>query len=128
MKIVIESIPHECQRYETVGDWFVDPDGTIYIKVSDMENDDYAILVALHELHEFWLCRKRGITEESVTEFDIKFERDRANGLHGEDEEPGDDQEAPYKREHFFATNLERAFALEMGVDWKDYDDAVMSL
>lgn len=128
MKIIIESIPHEDQRYETVGDWFEDPDGTIHVKVSDMGNDDYALLVALHELHEFWLCRKRGITEETVTEFDVQFEKDRAKGLHEEEDEPGDDPAAPYKKEHFFATNLERMFALEMGVDWNDYDDAVMSL
>lgn len=128
IKIIIETIPHESQRYPTVGDWFEDADGALHIKVSDMGNDDYALLVAIHEIHEFWLCKKRGITDEVVTAFDVQFEKDREAGIHGENDEPGDHPDAPYRKEHFFATTLERAFALEMGVDWNEYDKAVMGL
>jgi len=128
MKIIIGTVPHKNQRYETCGDWYTETDGAIHIKVSDMGNDDYEFLVALHELCEYWLCNKRGIPEEKITAFDVQFERDRDKGLHGEDEEPGDDPNAPYRREHFFATNIERMMAHELGVDWAEYNRTIMSL
>ena len=40
----------------------------------------------------------------------------------------GDNVNAPYRKEHFFATNLERLFASELGVDWFEYDRYVDAL
>ena len=128
MKIIIETIPHDKQRYPTVGDYWVDKDGTRHIVVSDMGNDDYALLVALHELIEQTLTEKRGIKEEDITAFDEKFEIERDNGFHNDDEEAGDAPDAPYRKEHFFSTSVERLVAGELGVDWKTYDDTVMNL
>ena len=128
MKINIETIPHEKQRYPTVGDWWWDNDGTIQIRVSEMYNEKYEFLVALHECVEIMLCKERGITEEEVSDFDIKFEAEREMKQHSEEDEPGDDDRAPYKSEHFFATNIERQMALELDVDWNQYDSAVVSL
>jgi hypothetical protein len=125
MKIQLRTIPHSEQRYETVGDWENLPDGSLRISVSDMGNDDYAFLVAIHELVEVWLCNKRGITDEAVSAFDIEYEKNRPEG---DESEPGDHPDAPYRKEHFFATNIERMIALELGVDWGKYDKAVMSL
>jgi hypothetical protein len=121
----MKTIPHFQQAYETVGNWKIAEDESISIEVSDMHNEDYAFLVAIHEAIEVWLCRKRSITEESVTAFDINFEGRR---LHGDTSEPGDDPNAPYRKEHFFATTVERMIAAELGVDWKTYDDTVTSL
>lgn len=42
--------------------------------------------------------------------------------------EPGDDARAPYQREQFFATNLERLLAAELGVEWFAYDRLVEGL
>lgn len=141
MKIIIETIPHQDQQYETVGDWRRDPDGTLRIRVSDMGNEKYALLVALHELVEVSLCEDRGITTEEVDDFDKRFEAARAGDGRmlvsialnqsveiDKEGEPGDDPRAPYRKEHFFATNIERQMALELGVDWAEYDAAVMSL
>ena len=125
MKIQLRTIPHSEQRYETVGDWENLPDGSLRISVSDMGNDDYAFLVAIHELVEVWLCNKRGITDEAVSAFDIEYEKNRPEG---DESEPGDHPDAPYRKEHFFATNIERMIALELGVDWAQYDQKVMSL
>ncbi len=125
MRVVIETIPHGSQRYETVGDWWFDPDGTLQIRTSDMGNEDYEILVALHELVEVLLCKKRGITDEVVSAFDVAFEAAR---VEGNEDEPGDDPAAPYRKEHLFATGVEKLLAAELGVDWKTYDKAVMSL
>jgi hypothetical protein len=124
-KINIETIPHDQHRYETVGDYWIDENGVKQLRVSDMQNSDYEFLVALHELIEQKLCEKRGISEQAITEFDIVFEKTRQDG---DDSEPGDNQFAPYRKEHFFATNIERLMAAELGVDWKAYDDTVMNL
>jgi hypothetical protein len=90
-----------------------------------MGNDDYAFLVAIHELVEVWLCNKRGITDEAVSAFDIEYEKNRPEG---DESEPGNHPDAPYRKEHFFATNIERMIALELGLDWEKYSKAVMSL
>ncbi len=142
MDIRIHDIPHREQRYETVGDWLVFDGNLKEIHVSTMEPIDYSFLVALHELVEAWLCLKRGITDEEVTAFDMEFEKHRAakiKSLKGdgttremieriEAEEPGDSPDAPYFKEHRFATKIERLMAEEMGVNWDEYDAAVRSL
>lgn len=128
MRIVIETTPHDLQRYETVGDWYETPDGTLHIRVSDMKDKHYEFLVAMHELIEAWLCKQRGITDAEVTAFDVAFESARARGEYADDAEPGAHPDAPYHDEHFFATNIERMLAYEMGIDWEAYDKMVMSL
>jgi hypothetical protein len=123
MKINVETIPHDQQRYPTVGDYWEDPDGTVQVRVSEMEEWRYVILVAVHELVEMMLTRHRGIDEEAISHFDMRFEQARERGeVQGE---PGDARESPYKREHFFATNVERLLAAELGVDWATYDHHV---
>lgn len=127
MKISIKTIPHNEQRYETSGDFWDDECGT-KIRVSEMGNDDYEFLVALHELVELHLCKKRGILEPNVAAFDIKFESEREKGLHSQEAEPGDHIDAPYRKEHFFATSIERLMANELGVDWAEYERTIMEL
>lgn len=118
-------IPHAEQRYETVGDWTVDESGAIDIKVSDMGNPDYAVLVAIHELVEVYLCKKRGITDEEVTAFDVEFEDKRKPD---DLAEPGDARDAPYQNEHCLATAVERMVCAAIGVSWQDYEQAVQRL
>lgn len=125
MKITIETIPHEQQDYPTVGNWKILSDGSLKIEVSDMGNEDYNFLVGTHEAIEVWLCKKRGITQEAVDAFDKSYE---ANRTEGDESEPGDDAAAPYRKEHFFATSIERLLASELGVNWNEYSDRVISL
>ena len=122
MKIIIETIPHKEQAYPTVGDWRRAADGTLRIRVSEEIGDQHALLVAVHELVEVALCEARGITVEAVDAFDKAFEAARPEGNLAE---PGNDPTAPYRKEHFFATSIERLLAAELGVDWQKYDDAV---
>ena len=125
MKIQLKTIPHSSHRYETVGDYWVGQNGVRQVRVSDMGNEDYEFLVGLHEQIEQHLCLKRGITEESISAFDIAYE---ANRPEGDESEPGDHPDSPYRKEHFFATNIERMIALELGVEFAEYSKAVMSL
>lgn len=125
MKILLQTIPHENQRYSTCGDWFYDNEGTLIINVSEVGNRNFEFLVALHELVEVQLCSNRGVTAEQVDEFDMQFEAARKEG---DESEPGDSPQAPYRREHFHATNIERLVAEQLGVDWAEYEKQIGEL
>lgn len=118
MNIRIEFIQAKLQRYRTTGDWKFDDAGDLVIRVSNddptLPTEDEQILVALHELVEVLLCRKRGITQAMVDDFDIHgvgSEYCQENGI-----EPGDHPEAPYRREHRFAMIIEHLMAHELGL------------
>jgi hypothetical protein len=122
--IVIEVIPHEEQRYCTCGDWFYEGNA-LRIKVSRMGDWRHEALVAIHELVEVLLCRHDGVPEEAVDKFDFAFEAARQPG---NDDEPGDDPQAPYRKQHCFATGIERLLAAELGIDWKHYEQEINRL
>jgi hypothetical protein len=120
MKIHLETVPHEKQRYPTVGDYWEDQDGVEQVRVSEMDDWRYEILVGIHELIELALARHRGIPENQISDFDIAFEASKEKGsVSGE---AGDHPLAPYRREHFFATSMERLLATELDVDWFEYE------
>ena len=124
-EVIIEIIPHNKQRYETVGDWKRNKNGTLIIKVSDMGDKRYAMLVAIHELVETLLCEHDGVKEEDVTAFDIAFEKKRKLG---NEDEPGDSQKAPYRKQHAVATIVEKLMCKKLGCNWQKYNDVVNSL
>src|SRR5258708_37035312 len=99
LSVHIKTIPHNKQRYPTVGDW-VFKNGTLEMRISEMSDWRYEFLVAFHEFAEAMICKHQGITQKDVDKFDIKFEQDRKSGKYTEDEEPGDAPKAPYYREH----------------------------
>jgi len=125
VNVKIVTIPHEEQRYPTVGDWVVNGDN-LYISVSKMSDPRYELLVAVHELVEVLLCKERGIPQELVDKFDMEYEASRSEW--DTTSEPGDAAGAPYKKEHFFATTVERLLAAELGVDWEKYEAEVQAL
>jgi len=126
VKFVVSEVSHSKQRYETVGDWI--PGRPVDIRVSKMRDERYVFLVALHELVEYELCRMKGISDERVVDFDKKFEKERLVGLHQEWEEPGDDPRAPYRKEHQFATMIERMVAQKLAVKWSEYGKTTIAL
>jgi hypothetical protein len=126
--IHIKTIPHREHRYPTLGDYWRDADGKQQVRISEMGNDDYAFLIIIHELIEWYITEKRGIKEEDIKAFDEKFEQERMAGLHGEKEEAGFDPRAPYVKEHTFATNIEKQIAQELGVAWEMYASQITKL
>lgn len=118
--IEIHSIPHDMQRYPTIGDYEDDGHGT-HIRVSELGNEDEEFCIAIHEIVEQYLCRKYGVSEKKITAFDKKFEREREAGK-WTTEEPGNDPRSPYREFHFKAENIERIMADYLKVDWKKYD------
>ncbi len=127
MNIYIKTILHKSQSYPTVGDWKW-KNGNLYIYISETKKFNYNFLVALHELCEAMLCKNKNISEKKVTDFDLMFEGERANGLHSIVAECGDDKRAPYRRQHKFATKIEKLMAKELNVDWKKYEQAINML
>ncbi len=113
MKITVRTIPHLAQRYDTVGDWLIDPEGNIDIYVSNTDSWKSELLVAVHEIIEAALCKDRGISEAEVTAFDV---------CHPELEDPGLDKRAPYHLEHLVATDIEHQLANELNVDWEAHN------
>ena len=105
MRIIIETINHKDQRYNTCGDWqfmgntalvlkglfklrndlpaFVSQEAmeekTLFVQVSKFGDWRYEFLVGIHEAIEAGLCKLHDVKGEDVDAFDIAFEdlRDR---------------------------------------------------
>jgi len=125
MNIIIKVIPHNKQKYSTVGDWRFDKKGDLQIKVSDMGNWQYESAIAVHEMMEALLCKDRKVTAKEVDIFDANYEKEKKQGLHSRGEEPGVDKKSPYRKEHLFATKMEKMIIKELDVDWERYDKKI---
>lgn len=144
--VTMQVIRHQDQRYPTVGDWWI-KDETLVVAVSRMGSWRYELLVAVHEIVEAVLCVHNGVSDAAVTEFDERFEavreliREQSPGAEllredpiyetlrlNPEAEPGDCITAPYRREHCFATAVERMLAAALGVDWSAYEAAILEL
>ncbi len=122
LNIHITSVADTKQRYDTVGDYQTDSTGALKIKVSEMPDQKYEFLIAIHELVESYLCKIRNINEESIDDCDLQYESSRVDG--DVISEPGNQPSAPYHVEHEFATRIEKLLAEELGVDWDEYTRA----
>lgn len=121
----MESVVPSRIRSEQSGDWYYDGDTFIIYARNDIPKaSQLAILV--HELIEAYLCRKHGVTDEAVSAFDDKYEAERKEGKHKEDDEPGDDPNAPYRIEHQAATHVERAACHALDLSWKTHSQSVI--
>jgi hypothetical protein len=58
----------------------------------------------------------------------MDFEKDRELGLYSFNYEPGDYKEAPYHREHQFASMIEEIVSSELSIDLKDYTDRAIKM
>ena len=98
MTIKILTIPHEEQRYDTLGDWqFIGDELIIFISnTGDWKRD---ACTALHELVEALMCKSDGVSQEQVDAWDMK---------HPELPEPGNSITAPYFVQHIMAKTFEQ--------------------
>ena len=113
--IVMKVIHHSEQRYDTLGDYLIDPDGTWQFRVSDLGDWRYNFSVLLHEFIEFALITHKGVSEEEVTEFDNAVV---PGSIYADD--PGFDPKAPYHAEHVFADCIERLTGPKLGIGLED--------
>ena len=76
LNINIKTIPHDQQRYDTVGDYWMDHvSGELQIRVSDMSNWRYEALVAFHELAEYLQITHQEILIDEIDRYDIQIGR-----------------------------------------------------
>lgn len=121
LKIIIGTVPLSEIRNNGIGDYLMDEEGVIYISVAKFGDWKDQLLVAIHELTEFAQCIDKGIPEPDIDTFDAMYEKERAQGLHRQDEEAGNDPRAPYYVQHQVATAIELFIAPHLRIDWKDY-------
>jgi len=113
-------------RNNQAGDWKI---GKQVIAISaQMSNTDSELAVAIHELIEAWICKRDGITDEQVTEFDELFEKERKDGKHDQFDEAGDDPRAPYWSAHQSATDVEMLVCSALDLPWGEHENNVNSL
>lgn len=149
-RVVIETVPHSEQRYNTVGDWFFRQEAitkrvdiglggpkfdiveTLVVRVSDTGNWRWNMALALHEFAEAILCTSSGVSQDEVDKWDMEWSL-RQHLI--EDLEPGDDVNAPYHKQHREATALEMEFHQEFSssgsdamIDWQNYEDKLEEL
>jgi hypothetical protein len=119
-KITIKAIPHKKQRYKTVGDYWKNKDESMEFRVSILDNEYYQFSIILHELVEYFLCKKDRIRLNEIDNFDLAYEKAREEGnryapcgckIRGN---PGDDIHSPYHHQHIFATRIQQMFLKEL--------------
>ena len=125
IKLKLKTISPDKHRYETSGDYWTGENGVIQVRVSKMRDERFEWFVAIHEMAELFLCRAEGVRFEDVDAFDIAFEADRLKGLHGHNDEPGDDPKAPYYKQHQTATKIEKMLCEHLNVAWDDYEEYI---
>ena len=115
MKITIQTIKHEEQRYDTVGDYWEDADGTMQFRITDTGNKIVNFMCLMHELTEWFWCVVRGLPLESVDTFDLN---------HLDAEEPGCLSDAPYHEGHELGEVVEKVLENGLGISHKEVDEA----
>lgn len=90
------------------------------VRVAPMSDWRYEVALAFHEAFEGALCKQNGVTVQEVDEFDRAYDLAHPNQP---DLNAGDEQTAPYRAEHNYATIVDRLFIGACGLNWKDYDD-----
>lgn len=115
-------------RYPTCGDYWIDKRDVLQFRVAEMSDWRFEFLVVLHELIEYALITWLEIPIALIDKFDIMFEKERLMGFHSAEDEPGNDPRAPYRKQHRWATRIERFVSLLLWVNWKQYEQEIVEL
>lgn len=132
INIHIKSIPVADMRIPgSLGDYWYDDKGALQIRVAETGNVnavDYETLIAIHEMTEEWLTKRKGLTEPEIQAFDAEWDAEQREGKHPDDAEPGFDIRAPYLNEHTLADAIERLLCAYTGISINDYEAALENL
>lgn len=121
MKIVEFHVNQPSQmRYKTVGDWYSEIDKEtnaekVIISTVDMGDMAMNFLVLTHEFVEYMLCNADGISQEAVDEYDFEYQDEQT------ETELGENEDAPYHKQHMIADGVERILCQLLGVEWNAY-------
>lgn len=122
--IVIKTIPVEEQRYNTAGDYW-ETETEIHFRISKQQDERSEVAILLHEVTEFFLTKQQGISEEEITAYDLDWEERFKRGDVKADE-PGMENDCPYKDEHETSLMIEKIFCWAAGIDWKKHDEQLI--
>ena len=100
--IEIKFVPENQIRNKGIGDYREIPSGGLEVLVSDKLSLLERQKVAVHELVEATLAKKRGISFEEIN----KFDREHLDAI-----QPGELKDAPYRNEHLAANEAENIFS-----------------
>ena len=151
MKLNIEVIPHGEQRYETCGDWWVDNEGIVQVRVSRLSERKYEYLILIHELTEMFLELAKRRTKpmphsrltpkpphedrqlaeliflaDETDRFDKRYEDARPPD--DNESEPGCEPDCPVYQGHMAASAIENIAAMVLEVNYNKYADEVAAL
>jgi hypothetical protein len=118
--INIKFIDGKDQRYSTCGDYW-ETNNSYEFRITKQDIPIKNLLILIHEMIEYTLCTDRGITEDQIMDFDLKWNKLNDEG-HTISDEPGNALSCPYRAEHRIAENYERQLASHLNIDWEEYD------
>jgi hypothetical protein len=127
IKTIIKSVYKEAQRYETLGDYYME-DGIRVFSITKTGNQLYDDLIFIHEFIEEVLTRNNGITEEEILKYDLEFEERIKRGEVDPNAEPGEQFDSPYKVQHSVAESVERIMLNHLGEDFIKYNETIMKI
>ncbi len=116
MNIYIRVIPHSEQRLNQPGDWWFQENGDLQVRVTDLGDWRFNLLLGRHEQDEACLCKHAGISTETVDSQPL-LKTDDPDSFSGY---PG----APYQAQHNDALAAEWVMSRLLGVDWVEYGKA----
>lgn len=151
MRLDIQIIDHNAQRYETCGDWWVDAEGVVQVRVSHLSDRKYEYLILIHELTEMFLelaKRRTKLTRpnrivqppphevrelqelrlltEETDRFDQRYEASRS--ADDNESEPGCEPDCPVYQGHMAASAIENIAAMVLEVNYNKYAEEVGAL
>ena len=129
MEIHIKTISNDKMRIKnSIGDYWYDDEGVLQVRVVELGDSFLETCVAVHEIVEEALTKKRGLLEPDIQAFDEYHDQRQKMGLVPEAAEAGFDPAAPYRNEHAFATGVELGMCALAGVSWKEYGDKINAI
>ena len=105
----------EC-RNKQLGDYFY-RNGELVFQILQ-STDINTLLVLVHEIVEFLLITKKGLSIEAVDKWDKEHDEI--------DAEPGRLPGCPYRYEHAFAESIERLVLAQMEKDFTEYENELI--
>ena len=109
-KIEINIKPYKRMRYLTEGDYYFDGK-KLMVDVSKMHASSYELIIAIHELWEWFRIAQKGIKIKDIDKFD------KTCGLG----DPGLSKKAPYHKEHMESVKLEKLMCKIAGIPYYKY-------
>lgn len=111
--IIIEIVPlSDIPIKNEVADYRYDEHNWLRIKIAQSKDSCVDMEILMHELSEWFLNERDGITIEEVDKWDMAHVGSGAKGsVKG----------CPYGKNHSFANRLSRKFIEKCGYVWRDY-------